>query len=152
MAGSRSALVVATYRYDDTRLQMLQAPQRDADALAEVLGDPAIGGFEVQTVVNEKSHDISVALAEFFAQQGVIKDVYVKEGQQVTEGQPLLRVATDQLTGGGEDVNAATLDILTSQKEALSRQIAAEQQRTMSEQQRLAASVSNLANQVSLRT
>jgi membrane fusion protein len=80
----------------------------------------------------------------------VIKDVYVKEGQQVTEGQPLLRVATDQLTGGGEDVNAATLDILTSQKEALSRQIAAEQQRTMSEQQRLAASVSNLANQVSL--
>ena len=63
MAGSRSALIVATYRYDDVRLQQLQAPQRDADALAEVLGDPGIGGFEVKTVVNESSHDISVALA-----------------------------------------------------------------------------------------
>ena len=86
----------------------------------------------------------------FTPQQGVIKNVYVKEGQQVTEGQPLLQVATDQLTGGGEDVNAATLGILTLQKEALSRQIAAEQQRMTSEQQRLTASVSNLVNQVSL--
>jgi membrane fusion protein len=86
----------------------------------------------------------------FTPQQGVIKDVYVKEGQQVTEGQPLLRVATDQLTGGGEDVNAATLGILTLQREALSRQIAAEQQRMTSEQQRLTASVSNLVNQSTL--
>jgi hypothetical protein len=69
MAGTRSALIVATYRYDDARLRMLQAPQRDADALAEVLGDPEIGGFDVKTVVNESSHDISLALAEFFAQR-----------------------------------------------------------------------------------
>ena len=67
MAGTRSALSVATYRYDDARLQQLQAPQRDADALAEVLGDTAIGGFEVKTLVNENSQDIRVALAEFFA-------------------------------------------------------------------------------------
>ena len=79
----------------------------------------------------------SAGTAKVFApQQGVIKDVYVKEGQQVTEGQTLLRVATDQLAGGGEDVNAVTLGILTSQKEMLSRQIAAEQQRMTSEQQR----------------
>jgi membrane fusion protein len=86
----------------------------------------------------------------FTPQQGVIKDVYVKEGQQVTEGQPLLRVATDQLTGGGEDVNAATLGILTLQKDALSRQIAAEQQRMTSEQQRMVASMNNLVNQSTL--
>lgn len=71
MAGSRSALIIATYRYDDPRLKMLQAPQRDADALADVLGDPAIGGFDVRTVVNAGAHDISVSLAEFFSQRRV---------------------------------------------------------------------------------
>jgi membrane fusion protein len=86
----------------------------------------------------------------FVPQQGVIKDVYVKEGQQVSEGQPLLRVATDQLTGGGEDVNATTLGILTSQKDALSRQIAAEQQRMTSEEQRLTTSLRNLGQEASL--
>jgi hypothetical protein len=67
MAGARSALIVATYQYVDPRLRMLRAPQRDAEALAEVLGDPAIGGFDVKTVVNQPSHVLSVELAEFFA-------------------------------------------------------------------------------------
>ena len=67
MAGARSALIVATYQYVDPRLRMLKAPQRDAEALAEVLGDPAIGGFEVKTVVNQPSHVISLELAEFFS-------------------------------------------------------------------------------------
>jgi hypothetical protein len=69
MAGARSALIVATYQYVDPRLRMLKAPQRDAEALAEVLGDPAIGGFDVRTVVNQPSHVISVELAEFFARR-----------------------------------------------------------------------------------
>ena len=84
--------------------------------------------------------------------QGVIKEVYVKEGQQVTEGQPVLRVATDQLTGSGEDVNALTLGILTSRKDALSRQIKAEQQRLISEGQQLTVSLSNLTSEASLLT
>ena len=67
MTGARSALIVATYQYVDPRLRMLKAPQRDAEALAEVLGDPAIGGFEVKTVVNQPSHVISLELAEFFS-------------------------------------------------------------------------------------
>lgn len=93
----------------------------------------------------------SAGTAKVFApQQGVIKDVYIKEGEQVTEGQPLLRVATDQLSGGGQDVNAATLDILTTQKDRLAGQIAAEQQRMSSEQQRLATSLENLVNEASL--
>jgi membrane fusion protein len=59
-------------------------------------------------------------------------------------------VATDQLAGGGEDINAVTLSILTSQKDTLSRQIVAEEQRMTSEQQRLTASLGNLANEASL--
>ncbi len=69
MSGARSALIVATYQYDDPRLRSLRAPERDADALAEVLGDAAIGGFDVQTLVNQSSHDISLRVAEFFAQR-----------------------------------------------------------------------------------
>lgn len=86
----------------------------------------------------------------FVPQQGVIKEVYIKEGQQVTEGQSLLRVATDQLAGSGEDVNAVTLGILTSRKDTLSRQLGAEQQRLISEGQQLTASLSNLTSEASL--
>ena len=93
----------------------------------------------------------SAGTAKVFAPQGgVIEDVYVKEGQQVTQGQPLLRVATDQLSGGGEDVNAVTLGLLTSRRDSLSGQIAAEEQRMSSEQQRLNASLDNLKNETSL--
>ena len=93
----------------------------------------------------------SAGTAKVFApREGVIEDVYVKEGQQVTQGQPLLRVATDQLSGGGEDVNAVTLGLLTSRRDSLSGQIAAEEQRMSSEQQRLNASLDNLKNEASL--
>jgi hypothetical protein len=71
MSGARSALIVATYQYDDPRLSMLRAPERDAEALAEVLGDAAIGGFDVRTVVNQPAHVISVEVAEFFAHRHV---------------------------------------------------------------------------------
>jgi len=93
----------------------------------------------------------SAGTAKVFAPQlGVIKDVYIKEGEQVTEGQPLLRVATDQFSDGGQDVNAITLRLLTSQKDRLTEQIAAEQQRATSEQLRLAASLDLLTNEGSL--
>jgi membrane fusion protein len=85
----------------------------------------------------------------FAPQQGVIKSVEVTEGQEVQEGQPLLRVATSQVADDGEDVNAALLGILTTQKLALSRQIAAEEQRTASERERLTASLSALVSEAS---
>ncbi len=66
MSGVRSALIVATYEYDDPGLGELRAPAQDADALAGVLSDPEIGGFEVETVVNQPSHGISLAVARFF--------------------------------------------------------------------------------------
>ena len=46
--GRRSALLVATDRYEDEGLTRLRAPAGDAAELAEVASDPAIGGFEVR--------------------------------------------------------------------------------------------------------
>src|SRR6478735_974357 len=66
MAGARSALIVATHVYDDPRLAGLRAPEHDAEALAEVLGDPDIGAFDVTTVLNRPWHEVSRAVAQFF--------------------------------------------------------------------------------------
>ena len=46
MAGSRHALIIANDQYDESGLSRLVAPTHDAGALAEALGDPAVGGFE----------------------------------------------------------------------------------------------------------
>lgn len=55
MSGRRLALVVATDRYEDTTLRGLSAPAADAEALADVLGDPELGGFEVDVLLNPTS-------------------------------------------------------------------------------------------------
>lgn len=55
MPGRRLALVVATDRYDDPTLRGLAAPGADAAALADVLGDPDLGGFEVDVLNNPTS-------------------------------------------------------------------------------------------------
>jgi uncharacterized caspase-like protein len=60
MGERRLALVVAIDRYDDAALHQLAAPGADAEALAGVLGDPALGGFEVEELRNPTSS----ALAE----------------------------------------------------------------------------------------
>ena len=66
--GRRSALIVATYAYDDAAgLTALRAPRQDAEALSKVLGDPEIGGFEVRTVINQPSHVVTLEVARFFA-------------------------------------------------------------------------------------
>src|SRR5215472_7704690 len=66
-AGARSALIVASYDYADPGLGQLHAPANDAQALEAVLRDPAIGGFEVRTLLNEPAHEVSLAVEEFFA-------------------------------------------------------------------------------------
>ena len=55
MSGRRLALVVATDRYEDATLRGLSAPAADAEALAGVLGDPDLGGFEVDVLLNPTS-------------------------------------------------------------------------------------------------
>jgi hypothetical protein len=67
MDTARSALIVASASYTDPGLRQLRAPGNDAEALATVLEDPAIGGFEVRTLLDEPAHHITLAVEEFFA-------------------------------------------------------------------------------------
>ena len=67
VAGTRSALIVASSDYTDAGLRQLRAPAIDARALAAVLHDPGIGGFEVRTLLNEPAHEVNLAVEEFFA-------------------------------------------------------------------------------------
>jgi hypothetical protein len=52
----RAALLVATSTYADSTFNPLVAPEPDAKGLAKVLGEPEIGAFDVQTVVNRPAH------------------------------------------------------------------------------------------------
>ena len=65
--GQRRALLVATYEYQDAGLRRLAAPERDVEALAEVLEDQAIAGFDVQVLMNRPTHEVGKAIADFFA-------------------------------------------------------------------------------------
>jgi uncharacterized caspase-like protein len=64
---ARSALVVATANYLDPGLRVLRGAAADADALREVLADPAVGGFDVATVVDRPAHEVAEELEGFFA-------------------------------------------------------------------------------------
>jgi membrane fusion protein len=88
--------------------------------------------------------------AKIFAfQQGTIKEIYVKEGQQVEKGQPLLAIETSQIAANGQDINASMLATLEAQRNLLKGHIAAEQERTRSEQARLTALLGGLKTEVS---
>ena len=63
----RFALIVASYEFQDPELRQLVAPAQDAEALARVLSDPAIGAFEVQTLLNEPSYRVGPIIESFFA-------------------------------------------------------------------------------------
>jgi DNA-binding beta-propeller fold protein YncE len=65
--GQRKALIVASDAYTDPGLKRLRAPASDARALAAVLHDPEIGGFDARTLLNEPAHEVNLALEEFFA-------------------------------------------------------------------------------------
>src|SRR3954469_5165818 len=66
MAGEGRALLVATDAYMDPGLTRLQAPTGDAHALAEVLADPAIGGFAVQHLINRPTDEVAEEIEGFF--------------------------------------------------------------------------------------
>ena len=67
MDGARSALIVASERYADPGLRRLGSAAADARALARVLKDPGIGGFEVRILLDEPAHVINLAVEDFFA-------------------------------------------------------------------------------------
>lgn len=67
MAGERRALLIATDRYADAGLTKLRAPTGDVHALAEVLGNPAIGDFDVRApLVNRPTDEIKQEVEGFF--------------------------------------------------------------------------------------
>ena len=67
MSGTRRALIVANDTYDHASLGQLRAPAADAEALADVLGDPEVGGFTVTVVHNEPSYEVQGRIEDAFA-------------------------------------------------------------------------------------
>jgi membrane fusion protein len=91
----------------------------------------------------------SSGTAKIFAlQRGTITKVHVTEGQEVQEQQPLLTIATTQISATGEDVNAAILSTLLSQRDELNSQVAGEAQRQASERDRLTLLVQGLKDEM----
>jgi hypothetical protein len=66
--GRRLALIIAGSTYSDPTLQKLRAPGKDASDLAGVLGDPAIGGFEVDTLVDAPAERVKSGIFDFCEQ------------------------------------------------------------------------------------
>jgi len=64
--GQRMALLVATYEYEDTGLRQLTAPAHDAEALAAVLADGEIAGFQVTTLINEPHYRVGESISELY--------------------------------------------------------------------------------------
>ena len=67
MSGRRSALVVAVDDYEHPGLRALPSAAADADALASVLGDPAVAGFDVRVVRNQPAYEIQARIEDLFA-------------------------------------------------------------------------------------
>jgi membrane fusion protein len=84
----------------------------------------------------------------FVPQQGFIKELQVKEGQEVAEDDPLLTVVTSQITANGDDVNATVLAVLAQQHDVIERQIAAEERRTASEHDRLISAIKGIEGEI----
>jgi hypothetical protein len=59
------ALIIATSQYQDPALRQLVTPAQDAESLARVLKDPAIGGFQVWTLINEPSYKVNLEIESF---------------------------------------------------------------------------------------
>ncbi|MCK1269257.1 MULTISPECIES: HlyD family efflux transporter periplasmic adaptor subunit [unclassified Bradyrhizobium] len=84
----------------------------------------------------------------FISQQGFIKAIHVKEGQEVAGGDPLLTIVTSQITANGDDVNATVLAVLTQQRNVVERQIDAEDRRTASERDRLGSTIKGIEGEI----
>ena len=66
MVEKKCALIIANSEFEDPLLRQLIAPAQDAEALAQVLRDPAICGFEVDTILNESRHRVEEEIEAFF--------------------------------------------------------------------------------------
>jgi formylglycine-generating enzyme required for sulfatase activity len=62
----RIALIIANSRFDDPKLTQLATPSQDAEALAEVLRDPAIGGFDVALLVDQTLREVRAQIGRLY--------------------------------------------------------------------------------------
>jgi membrane fusion protein len=108
-----------------------------------------VGQYARKETVTGYLTPISGTAKIFASQQGTIKEIYVKEGQEVEKDQPLLAIDTSQIAASGEDIHASMLATLGSQRDLLEHQIAAEQDRMKSEQARLNALIRGLETEES---
>ncbi|WP_052849732.1 caspase, EACC1-associated type [Streptomyces avicenniae] len=67
---AKRALIIANSRYDDPHFTPLPAATADAAALAGVLGDPDIGGFAVETLIDGDQRSAQRALESLFTRAG----------------------------------------------------------------------------------
>jgi membrane fusion protein len=87
--------------------------------------------------------------AKIFAlQRGTITKVHVQEGEDVHEDQPLLTIDRSQISANGEDVDAAILKTLLTQRDQLQGQIAREEERGVSERERLTQFIQGLEDEI----
>ncbi|WP_371493743.1 caspase family protein [Kitasatospora sp. NBC_00374] len=70
MDGRRLALIIANDEYTDEGLRQLQSPAQDAVELGGVLGEPQVGGFDVEIIRNESAHDAEARIEDFFVDCG----------------------------------------------------------------------------------
>jgi membrane fusion protein len=77
-----------------------------------------------------------------------VKQLHVREGDEVEQGQPLLTISTEQIATSGEDVNVAILETLTHQRDLIQRQITAEERRGVTERDRLNALIEGIAAEI----
>jgi uncharacterized caspase-like protein len=62
----RLALIIANSEFDDPKIARLVTPSRDAEALAKVLGDPAIGGFDVTLLVDQTLREVRERIGHLY--------------------------------------------------------------------------------------
>jgi len=67
---AKRALIIANDRYDDDAFEDLTAASADAAALQDVLEDPAIGGFRVDSRIDVDRDGAMRAMESFFANAG----------------------------------------------------------------------------------
>jgi hypothetical protein len=63
---AKRALVLATETYDDSHFTPLPGATSDAEHLRDVLGDSAVGRFEVNVLVDEPTREWKMAIERFF--------------------------------------------------------------------------------------
>lgn len=71
MAGTREALLIACGRFEDPNLARLRSPAEDVASLAAVLADPAIGSFDVTSLVDTGVGVWRKEIEKFFARRSL---------------------------------------------------------------------------------